>query len=314
MFALRCLGVSSAIFVIVYGLLSLAVAGRWRFLLRLLAPRSARSTADALFVLRSLPWMTAALVTAVFTLPSFILLEPRSSDEVVGTVPTLLGGLFAVVLIWGMFRAVRAQLASSAAIDQWLQGSMKLESDYAVPVFQTRRNSPTLTVAGLCAPKVLVSEETLGTLSPSELRAAMKHELAHVRRYDNLKKMTFRVSAFPGMRPLEQKWAEESELAADDAAVSSRMDALDLASALIKVSKLASVRPPELCSGLLHSSTALSLRIHRLFSWEELGSAVGSRRRLAYALTPAVVMMIWMWLSYGSILTQMHMLTEWLVR
>jgi Zn-dependent protease with chaperone function len=171
-----------------------------------------------------------------------------------------------------------------------------------------------LTVAGLCAPKVLVSEETLAALNPSELRAAIKHEIAHVRRYDNLKKMMFRVSPFPGMGKIEHVWAEQSELAADDAAVASRSDALDLASALIKVSKLATGQVPEVGAGLLHSSTALSVRVRRLFAWDENAISVKPSARWRYALTPAAVMVIWVCFSYGSILSRMHVLTEWLVR
>jgi hypothetical protein len=314
MFALRCLGVSLAIFVLVYGALSVVVARRWGSLLRLLAPGAACSTADFLFTLRVLPWLAGGLVTFLFTLPSFLLLEPRSTNEAVGTAPALLGLVCLAVLTWGIISAIRAQMRASTAMHKWLEGSTELGSESAVPVFRTGRNSPTLTVAGLCAPKVLVSEETLAALNPSELRAAIKHEIAHVRRYDNLKKMMFRVSPFPGMGKIEHVWAEQSELAADDAAVASRSDALDLASALIKVSKLATGQVPEVGAGLLHSSTALSVRVRRLFAWDENAISVKPSARWRYALTPAAVMVIWVCFSYGSILSRMHVLTEWLVR
>jgi len=65
--------------------------------------------------------------------------------------------------------------------------------------------------------------------------------MAHAHRRDNLKKLLFRFCAFPGMSRLEAAWCEAEEMAADDAAVASVGDALDLASALIKLSRLAPV-------------------------------------------------------------------------
>ena len=102
-----------------------------------------------------------------------------------------------------------------------LMESQITESGDAVPIFRTGNDAPTLTVAGVCAPKVLVSEAAVATLNPPELRTALRHEIAHALRYDNLKKLVFRFSVFPAMADLEHAWSEETEMAADDAAVSS---------------------------------------------------------------------------------------------
>lgn len=58
---------------------------------------------------------------------------------------------------------------------------------------------------------------------------------------DNLKKLVFRFCFFPGMAKLESAWSQVAELAADDAAVSNMDDAVNLASALVKVSRLVPV-------------------------------------------------------------------------
>jgi len=134
-----------------------------------------------------------------------------------------------------------------------------------------------------------------------------------VRYYDNLKKLLFRFTVFPGMGELESVWGEQSEFAADDAAVNSIGDALDLASALIKVSRLKPAQPvPALATGLLHSSTALSQRVQRLFSWK--GSANATDPRIWYALPPALVTCAVVAATYGSTIAQIHAITEWLVR
>jgi Zn-dependent protease with chaperone function len=318
MFAARGIGVSLAIFVLLYVFLSLVVSRAWQMARRALRPCSARGSADLLFALRILPLAVSLVVTLAFTLPSFVLLEPRSTKEAIGTAPLALGLCCLILLVAGIARAAVAYRRASRALVKWLDGSMLMESQIkesgnAVPIFRTGNDAPTLTVAGLCAPKVLVSEAAVAVLNPPELRIALRHEIAHALRYDNLKKLLFRFSVFPAMKGLEHAWSEETEMAADDAAVSNFHDALDLAAALIKVSRLGPIESSgELTMALLHSSTALSARVHRLVAWDETQTP-STRGRWSYAL-PAAAMLIALITTYGSVLTRMHAVTEWLVR
>jgi len=318
MFAARCVGVSLAVFVLLYVSLSLAVSRGWNLIRRWFQPRSARSSADLLFILRMLPLALSSVVTLGFTLPSFLLLEPRSTNEAVGKAPLALGFCCLILIGVGVARAWTAQLRASRALVKWLDGSMLMESQItesgeAVPIFRTGNDAPTLTVAGVCAPKVLVSEAAVAMLSPAELRTALRHEIAHALRYDNLKKLVFRFSVFPAMAGLEQAWSEETEMAADDAAVTSFHDALDLAAALIKVSRLGATESSgELTMALLHSSTALRARVQRLVSWKKERKPQTHRNWLyAIPVAAAVVVVV---ATYGSVLNQMHAVTEWLVQ
>jgi len=319
MFAARCIGVSLAVFVLLYVFLSAAVSQGWKMTWRILRPQSARSAADLLFALRILPLALSSVVTLAFTLPSFLLLEPRFTNEAIGTAPLALGFCCLILLAAGIARAAIAQRKASHALVEWLHGSILMESQIresgnAVPIFRTGNDAPTLTVAGVCAPKVLVSEAAVATLNPPELRTALRHEIAHALRYDNLKKLVFRFSVFPAMADLEHAWSEETEMAADDAAVSSFHDALDLAAALIKVSRLGPMESSsELTMALLHSSTALSARVHRLVTWKN-AQKPQTQNRWLYALPAAAAMVIGVVMTYGSALTQMHAVTEWLVR
>jgi Zn-dependent protease with chaperone function len=271
-----------------------------------------------LFALRVFPLALSSGVTLAFTVPSFLLLEPHSTNEAIGAAPLLLGFCCLILLGLGIARASTAQLKASRALRQWLDGSIRMEqqiteSAAAVPIFRTGSDAPTLTVAGVCAPKVLVSEAAVALLNPPELRTALRHEIAHVLSFDNLKKLVFRLSVFPAMAGLEYAWSEETEMAADDAAVSSFRDALDLAAALIKVSRLGPVEScGELTTALLHSSTALSTRVQRLVAWDKAQSPQTHGRWL-YAL-PVAATVIGVFLTYGSVLTRMHAVTEWLVR
>jgi beta-lactamase regulating signal transducer with metallopeptidase domain len=318
MFAARCAGVSLAVFVLLYVFLSVAVSRGWKLVRQVFRPRSARGAADLLFALRILPLALASGVTLAFTLPSFLRLEPRSTTEPIGAAPLALGFCCLILLGVGIARASIAQMRASRALRQWLDGSkimepQLMESDDTVPIFRTGNDAPRLTVAGVCAPKVLVSEAVVATLNRQELRTALRHEIAHVLRYDNLKKLVFRFSVFPAMAGLEHAWSEETEMAADDAAVSSFCDALDLAAALIKVSRLGPIESSgELTTALLHSSTALSIRVQRLVAWDKARKPQTHGRWL-FAL-PAAAAAIVVITTYGSVLTQMHAVTEWLVR
>lgn len=314
MFVARGIGISLAMFLLVYVAVSVAVSRMWHLLRRALAPRTTWAAANLLFALRIFPFALASIFTLVFTLPSFLWLEPRSTDEAVGTAPFMLGLCCLALLAAGLVQAARAQIRTSRALMQWLDGATVLDSGAQVPVFRTGRNTPSLTVAGVREPKVLVSEAAIAALTPMELRTALKHEISHARSYDNLKKLLFRFSAFPGMAGLELAWSEQSELAADDAAVSSAREALDLASALIKVSRLSAPRPqPALTTGLLHSSTALPERVQRLIAWEK-SPPTTNVEYWRYALPYLSGTLFLLIATYISALIRLHQVTEWLVR
>ena len=89
-----------------------------------------------------------------------------------------------------------------------------------------------------------------------------------MRSWDNLKKVLISATPFPGMSGLESAWREAAELAADDAAVANRQDALNLAAALIKLSRSSKQwSEPALASGLVSGSCSIRLRVGRLLEW-----------------------------------------------
>jgi Zn-dependent protease with chaperone function len=276
---------------------------------------SAQVKADFLFGLRIIPLMLSGLATLVFVVPSFLLLEPHSIDEPIGAVPLALSGCGVVLFVVGMFKATLAQVRTLHVVAEWLNEATALRSSVAVPLLRTRRNIPALTAAGILKPKVLMSEAAVAVLTEPELRGALGHEVAHVRRRDNLKKLLLRFCAFPGMAGLEKAWSEIAEIAADDAAVSNASEALDLASALLKLSRLEPVpQSAELTTGLLHSPAAtVSARVERLIAWDY---AHASTRQFSawYALLPAFGMVVCAGVTYHAMLSQLHLVTEWLVR
>ncbi len=316
MFAVRGIAVSLSVFAIVYAALSLAVSCTWRRLWIYSQRHSVRPAAGLLFAWRMLPAAMAALITAAFAVPSFVLLEPRAIDEPVGPILLLLGLLGAAVEIFGIVNAVRALLRASRAISTWTRNARPMNTATPVPVLRTSGAAPPMAATGIIRPRVLLSSAAEFVLNANELQTALNHELVHVRRRDNLKKLLLRFVAFPGMGQLESAWVEATEMAADDAAVSNVREALDLAAALVKVSRLGALEcPVELTASLVRSpASAMNVRVERLIGWSERRRDPARGNSLWYGMGAAVVLIAVFASTYGPVLADMHEATEWLVR
>lgn len=311
MFALRGMAVSLTFFVLIYCFLSALVSVSWRWLQWLHAAK--QSVADLLFVLRVLPLFASIILTAAFVVPSFQILEPRAIDEGLGTLPLALGGGALLLIAYGSYRVIVTQMRASRIVARWLEGARPLDTGSEAVTFRSRRETPPLTLVGMRRPRVLVSETAVALLSHDELRVALQHELAHIRSWDNLKKLVFRFSPFPGMAQLETAWSQAAELAADDAAVSNFDDAVDLAAALVKLSRLIPVEAAPACTvGFVTGS--ISARVARLLAWDEAGKRRERGIPRWLAISPVVVAVFFAFMTYGSVLALTHEATEWLVR
>src|SRR5260370_17854018 len=109
MFVLRGIAVSLTFFVLLYCLLSALVAVAWRSLKLLRGTE--QGLAGVLFRLRVLPLAASVIVTFVFVVPSFQLLEPRSMNrnEGIGAMPLALGISALLLIPSGCFRVITAQ-------------------------------------------------------------------------------------------------------------------------------------------------------------------------------------------------------------
>ena len=182
MFALRGIAISFSLFVMLYCALSLAVKFTWRKAWHYGQSYRPGTLADLLFGLRLFPLATAIGITVAFTIPSFLLLEPRSIDEPVGELP-LVFAIFGICLgILGIRNAVISLRQASRAISAWTRDSHPVEGEAPVPVVRISASAPPLTAAGIIRPRVLLSEVAEFLLTGDELQSAVNHEIAHVRR------------------------------------------------------------------------------------------------------------------------------------
>jgi Zn-dependent protease with chaperone function len=348
MFAARGVTVSFSVFVLVYCVLSLAVALGWRTVWRYSHGRSSqirpsqihpskihpvRRLADWLFVLRMFPLVTAAVITGAFTVPSFLLLEPRAIDEPLGAIPLALGICGAGLGILGAVNVGLALRRASRTVARWTIAAQPVECRAPFPVLrisevipaktpaETQAKIPAMAAAGIVRPKVLLSSAAESVLTANELLTALNHEVAHVSRRDNLKKLLLRFVPFPGMSSLEAAWLEATEMAADDAAVANAGDALDLAAALIKLSRLGPVEldsdraAADLIAALVHSPVSvMNARVERLIAWSEERLVSPQRFSPWYGLGAVVATVAVFGVTYIQLLVRVHTATEWLVR
>jgi len=302
--------IALGVFFLVYVALSLLVSLGWRTLHR----DRRRVSAATAYGFRILPLVAALVVVSVFTVPSFLRFEPRWDDEPIGIAALALASTGAAVLIFGIINALLAWMRTSSSVSSWTSDSRTLNLKAAVPAFQTPESASLLAVAGLCRPKLLVSGCARQLLEPGEFDVAIRHELAHVRRRDNLKKLLLRTCAFPFLGALDRAWLEAAEISADDEAVQDERSALDLASALLKVSRLSfSRRPgPELAMDLVSGNPgAVAARVERLLAWTPRPRP---QRRLLPVAVPALVSAVTVALAYMWVLACVHQFTELLMR
>ena len=309
MFVLRGMMVALGFFGVFYCLLSLLVVCVWRCA-SLLRQDSAVGRARLLFGLRIFPVPGSAVLTLAFALPAFFLLE-GGMDEDLGTLLFSVGTL--MLLGAGLFRVVTAQASASRVVAKWLKGSRSLDVDVSRPALQVRQGVPPLLLYGVSTPRVLVSETAVALLTRDELRAAVRHEIGHVRSRDNLKKLLLHAAPFPSMTSLERAWQEAAEFAADEAAVSNSEDAINLAGALVKLSDLVPLQdPPAFTTGLVHLRALVTTRVERLLAWDEASSR-GAQLRWSRFLPLILVTVPYTVAHYGQALLFTHRVTEWFI-
>src|ERR1700689_2855613 len=113
MFAVRAAMVALGFFGVLYCLLSLLVVCVWRCASPL-CRNSASGLARLLFALRIFPLTGSASVTLALALPAFLLLEPKTIDEDIGTL--VFSTCTLLLLAAGLFRVVIARARTSHVI------------------------------------------------------------------------------------------------------------------------------------------------------------------------------------------------------
>ena len=307
-FAARGILVSLAFFALTYSFFSVLALLAWWGMQFFFRGRPV--SVDLLFGFRVTPFALSAAITLLLAFPSFLLLEAHSMDEDLGTFALSLGAV--LFLAAGLYQVTTAAARTRRVVAECLEGAMGLTADEVSSALVSPRSVLPLMLVGIRTPRVLISDAARDLLSAEELQAAVRHELEHLRSRDNLKKAILSCIPFPGMAGLERAWQEAAELAADDGAVSSREEALDLAAALIKLARRFPLQAaPAFTTGLVSSPYWVATRIERLLTWKE--NSIVSHNNWRYALPLAFAAIVALAAKLGPVMILMHSLTERLV-
>jgi Zn-dependent protease with chaperone function len=276
-----------------------------------------------LLTLRLLPGVLATSFVLFAFLPIFWQLEPHDTIEPVS--PLLVAGSLAAVflVVVAMRRGWCAVRHARQVSQRFLQRSTPLRVDVDVPTALVADPASTISLVGVVRPRLFVARRVIEALTPAELRAAIAHEHGHHRSRDNLKRLA--MAWWPDALALtatgvwlEREWARAAEIAADAvAAGTNAARALDLASALVKVARLASI--PSSASVLhstLHDGGDIATRVRRLAALADARPALPVTRftGLARAIVGATAAVVFAIFCVPQVPSVVQHLTELIVR
>lgn len=275
MYELLAICLSLAGLLIIRILVLFAVTMLWRVSSRYAESWRPSIRAQYLFLLRITPGLAAILCIGAVFLPAYLSHEPRQTTEIVTAKLGILAALSLYGIGMAIWRGSAACLATRRLIKDWLQHAEPIAIDeVAIPAFRIRHPFPVIAIVGALRPRLFIAGQIFQSLSGEEIAAAVIHETGHLAARDNLKRGLLRYcqdlrTLAPLGRDLEHAWTGATEFAADEyAARGGAAVALNLASALVKVARLAprGGRPAVLAGASLitRDLSSISARVLRL--------------------------------------------------
>ncbi len=122
---------------------------------------------------------------------------------------------------------------------------------------------------GFIRPAIALSSEMAAELQPGDLERVLRHEYAHVRRYDDYANLVQRLLAamlffHPVVHIAGRAMAIEREIACDDAAAAVQDDRVAFARCLYEIARTAPRRRHAAASGFIGSRRQIAVRVARL--------------------------------------------------
>jgi Zn-dependent protease with chaperone function len=243
-FYLLGLSITLAFLLIVNMTAAVAASLVWRAISGFIDHVSVRTRAKIIFGLRTLPIAIALIFVLAFIVPAYLLHEPEDSGEVVSTKLAFIAMLCSIGVTVAVIRVLQTWLSTRRLMKNWLGSSTRIEIEgIGLPIHRISHQFPVLAVVGVFRPRIFVAEMVLASLADNELRAAIAHEYGHLHGRDNLKRTVLRICRdlviLPIGKGLDLAWAQNAEAVADEfAARADSRKAIDLASALVKITRI----------------------------------------------------------------------------
>ncbi|HXW03903.1 MAG TPA: M56 family metallopeptidase [Vicinamibacterales bacterium] len=275
--------------------------------------------ASRILLLRLVPALLGVIASALTT-AAFVRYEPREAVESPGP---LLVSAASAALCFGVIAALRVtrRLLTTARFLRTLEPTATgiAVPGVGLPAWRIESAFPLVAVVGVWRPRLLVARRVLDEIPADELQVVLEHELAHARRRDNLVQVALTcapdlLTVLDPRLGLTRAWEAAAEEAADDLATrASEQARVSLASALVRVSRMAAgqaVSPIPLLA--IHRGDAIERRVRRLLGPAEPSDAASP---LWSALVATLLLSLVMAssLAGGAGLLYVHHAVEWLV-
>ncbi|NOT61327.1 MAG: M48 family metalloprotease [Acidobacteria bacterium] len=275
---------------------------------------SGTARAHLIFALRVLPALLALSAVALL-LPAYLIHEPRDAAEPVSLKLAIPAALSLLGLSLAAWRGLSAWWTTRRLVRNWMAQAVPVNlPETAMPAYRLPHPFPVLAVVGCWRPRLFIAEQLLTELSPAELSAALAHERGHWQSGDNFKRVALRLcrdvlTLVPSGRALDQAWHEAAEEAADEFAVAKQPAmALSLASALIKLARMAPVgmraalpvHASYVTAWAENGEPQLARRVKRLLQLADQKPAAMSVASRRWRYAPRLGLAVWlMGLAYG---------------
>jgi Zn-dependent protease with chaperone function len=283
MYELLAICLSLAGLLVINTLAMLLVTILWRACSSLAESWSPSVRAQFLFLLRITPGLAAILCVGMLFLPAYLSHEPRQTTEVVTAKLGVLAALSLYTIGYALWRGIKTYAVTRRLIRNWMESAESVAiSGVAIPVHRFQHPFPVIAIVGALRPRLFIADQVFQALNGDEIAAAIAHERGHLVAGDNIKRGLLRCcrdlqTIMPLGRALDRAWIGAAELAADEhAARDGASVALNLASALVKVARLAPpggrpamVAGASLITQDLGSVSARVLRLTQLAKYSE---------------------------------------------
>lgn len=255
-----------SVYALVSGLLALAVAVVWHRVAG--AHALPATTSRRLFLLRLAPSSAGALATVMVAV-AYARWEVREDAERVGLVAMAAAVASCAMLAAAAWRGARA-VGQTWRIGQALArtaGGRLPALPFEAYVIDSR--FPVVALVGLLVLRLFVARRVIEACTAEEFEAIVAHEQAHAGQRDNLRRLAMvaapdLLGLVPVGRRLHEAWLHAAELAADHQAAARTAGGVHLASALVKVARLATSPGAPLPASALYRGEPIAERVHRL--------------------------------------------------
>ena len=244
MYFILGLSIVLATLLVLNNLASLLALLLWRVFAGRISRWSASSSAQTLFLLRTVPVALGIGCVLFLFAPAYLRNEPRVGHEDVSLKLAVLAAFSAISIAFALGRGIASWRATARLTADWLRSAEPVRiPNLSIPSYQIEHGFPLIAVVGALRPRLFIAKQIFQSLTPDEMAAALEHEVGHVMAHDNLKRGMVRacrdILIIPCGRRLDNAWLQASEVAADEYAFrSDRRIGLDLASALVKIARL----------------------------------------------------------------------------